>query len=70
MRAVYERRRKPMVEPMRELGFNIPVIPQGAFYVFADASRWTHDSYAFEFLRRPEWVWRRAWMSARRGSGR
>ncbi len=27
----------------------IPVMPQGAFYVFADASRWTDDSYAFAF---------------------
>ena len=27
-------------------------MPQGAFYVFADASKWTEDSYslAFEFL--------------------
>ena len=24
-------------------------MPQGAFYVFADASKWTDDSYAFAF---------------------
>ncbi len=49
MRQVYDRRRKLMVELMREVGFGIPVMPQGAFYVFADASRWTDDSYAFAF---------------------
>jgi len=38
-----------MVELMREVGFGIPVMPQGAFYVFADASRWTDDSYQFAF---------------------
>ena len=41
--------RKLMVELMREVGFGIPVMPQGAFYVFADASRWTDDSYQFAF---------------------
>jgi len=34
---------------MRGVGFGIPVMPQGAFYVFADASKWTDDSYAFAF---------------------
>jgi len=38
MRTVYDERRKLMVELMRGVGFNIPVMPQGAFYVFADAS--------------------------------
>src|SRR5262245_21649923 len=49
MRAVYDQRRTLMVELMREVGFGIPVMPQGAFYVFADASKWTDDSYAFAF---------------------
>ena len=49
MRAVYDKRRKLMVELMREVGFGIPVMPQGAFYVFADASKWTDDSYKFAF---------------------
>jgi len=49
MRQVYDKRRKLMVELMRDVGFGIPVMPQGAFYVFADASRWTDDSYAFAF---------------------
>ena len=28
---------------MREVGFGIPVVPQGTFYIFADASKWTDD---------------------------
>jgi aspartate/methionine/tyrosine aminotransferase len=55
MRAVYDRRRKVLVELMREAGFGIPVMPQGAFYVFADASKFIPpdgDSlrFAFELL--------------------
>jgi aspartate/methionine/tyrosine aminotransferase len=49
MRAVYDQRRKLMVELMRGVGFGIPVVPQGAFYVFADASKWTENSYDFAF---------------------
>jgi aspartate/methionine/tyrosine aminotransferase len=42
-----------MVELMREVGFGIPVMPQGAFYVFADASRWTDDyKFAFNLLKK------------------
>jgi (5-formylfuran-3-yl)methyl phosphate transaminase len=47
MRQVYDKRRKLMIELMRGVGFDIPVMPQGASYVFADASKWTDDSYAF-----------------------
>jgi aspartate/methionine/tyrosine aminotransferase len=49
MRHVYDRRRRLMVSLFREIGFGIPVMPQGAFYVFADASKFTDDSYAFAF---------------------
>ncbi len=49
MRQVYDKQRKLMLQLMREVGFGIPVMPQGAFYVFADASRWTDDSYQFAF---------------------
>jgi aspartate/methionine/tyrosine aminotransferase len=48
MRQVYDKRLKLMVELTRGVGFGIPVLPQGAFYVFADA-RWTDDSYKFAF---------------------
>ena len=32
---------------LRELGFNIPITPEGAFYLYADCSRFTNDSYTF-----------------------
>jgi hypothetical protein len=31
------------------VGFGIPVMPHGAFYLFTDASRFTEDSYKFAF---------------------
>jgi aspartate/methionine/tyrosine aminotransferase len=49
MRGIYDRRRRKMVEMVRSSGFDVPVMPQGAFYVFADASRYTGDSLAFAF---------------------
>jgi hypothetical protein len=72
MRAIYDKRRKLLVEMMRGVGFIIQVIPQGAFYVFADASKWTDDSYAFPFalLEKTTRGVARAWPSAKRGSGR
>ena len=33
-----------MVDLMHGVGFGIPVMPQGAFYVFADDSRFTEDT--------------------------
>jgi len=78
MRAVYDKRRKLMVELMREVGFGIPVMLQGAFYILADASRCADDSYKFalEFLEKPgvgapaKRVGRPAWTSAWRASAR
>ena len=49
VRLVYDKRRKLMAELMRDTDFNIPVMPQGALYVFADASKWTDDSDKFTF---------------------
>ena len=40
MGAIHDKRRKFMVELMREVGFRIPVKAQGAFSVSAGASRW------------------------------
>jgi aspartate/methionine/tyrosine aminotransferase len=37
MVAAYARRREHLVVGLRELGFRIPRLPEGAFYVFADA---------------------------------
>ena len=32
---------------LREIGFDIPVTPQGAFYVYAGCARLTRDSFGF-----------------------
>ena len=49
MRAIYDERRRYLVGRLKELGFTIHTEPQGAFYVFADARRFTNDSYRFAF---------------------
>jgi aspartate/methionine/tyrosine aminotransferase len=40
-------RRDFLLPALRERGFVIPVTPQGAFYLYADCSRFTSDSHAF-----------------------
>jgi aspartate/methionine/tyrosine aminotransferase len=54
MRAAYARRRRILIDGLRELGFRIPVEPPGAFYVFADARAFDSDSrrLAFSLLER------------------
>lgn len=47
MKAVYDERRKYMIRRLREIGFGITVEPTGAFYVFADAKRFSGKSYEF-----------------------
>ena len=46
-RAELDARRKFLVPALESLGFGVPVVPQGAFYVYADCSRLTADSFAF-----------------------
>ncbi len=53
-RAIFEERRREfqarrdfLLPALRELGFDIPVAPDGAFYLYADCSRFTDDSYDF-----------------------
>jgi aspartate/methionine/tyrosine aminotransferase len=46
MRATYDRRRQHLVSRLRELGFGIPRVPEGAFYVLADARHLGGDSLA------------------------
>jgi aspartate/methionine/tyrosine aminotransferase len=46
-RAEFERRRDFLVPALRELGFDVPLMPEGAFYVYADCERLTDDSEAF-----------------------
>ncbi len=43
----FQARRDFLLPALRGLGFKIPVTPQGAFYLYADASRHAEDSEAF-----------------------
>jgi aspartate/methionine/tyrosine aminotransferase len=43
----FRQRRDYLLPALRELGFEIAVIPQGAFYLYANCSRFTDDSYSF-----------------------
>jgi len=43
----FRRRRDYLVPALRELGFGVPVTPDGAFYVYADCSGFTDDADGF-----------------------
>ena len=43
----FRRRRDLLLPALRELGFRIPVTPDGAFYIYAGCERFTRDSHAF-----------------------
>ena len=54
--AVYEdrrvefcRRRDFLVPALRQLGFGVPVVPDGAFYIYADIGRFADSSWDFAF---------------------
>ncbi len=49
MKEVYDCRRRYIIPKLRELGFGITVEPTGAFYVLANAKRFSQDSYRFAF---------------------
>ncbi len=49
MREVFNARREVMLNGVRELGFTVAVEPTGAFYIFANAKRFTKNSYKFAF---------------------
>ena len=46
-RREFEIRRDFLLRELPGLGFSIPIRPQGAFYIYADCSRWTDDSFEF-----------------------
>lgn len=50
MREEYRRRRDYLIPELKSMGFSIPVLPQGAFYVYAGIERFGLDS--MEFCRR------------------
>ncbi|MBN2705597.1 MAG: pyridoxal phosphate-dependent aminotransferase [Deltaproteobacteria bacterium] len=49
MRRIYDERRQFMLKRIREIGLTVAVEPTGAFYIFANAKKFTCDSYAFAF---------------------
>ena len=53
-RAEFGRRRDFLVAELRRLGLEVPVEPDGAFYIYADIRRFSSDSwgFAFDLLRR------------------
>ena len=46
-RRAFRERRDYLVPALRELGFGIPVMPSGGFFVYADSTRFSPDSEAF-----------------------
>jgi len=46
-RAELDARRRFLVPALESLGLRVPVVPQGAFYVYADCSALTADSFEF-----------------------
>jgi aspartate/methionine/tyrosine aminotransferase len=49
MRAIYNERRRFMIKRLKEIGFGITVEPTGAFYVLANAKKFSNDSYKLAF---------------------
>lgn len=47
MVTVYDERRRFLLGRVREMGFTVKVEPTGAFYIFANASRFTDDCHRF-----------------------
>ncbi len=43
----FRARRDYLLPALQQLGFEISTVPQGAFYLYADCSRFTADSHAF-----------------------
>lgn len=47
MRKTYEERKNFLLPRLRDLGFSIPVNPNGAFYIYAGIEKWNIDSMDF-----------------------
>jgi (5-formylfuran-3-yl)methyl phosphate transaminase len=47
MARIYNERRLFLVDRVRKMGFGVTVEPTGAFYIFANARRFTDDAYQF-----------------------
>ena len=49
MKETYDRRRRFLIPRLRGLGFGITVEPTGAFYILANAKKFSEDSYGLAF---------------------
>ncbi|MEA3332609.1 MAG: pyridoxal phosphate-dependent aminotransferase [Pseudomonadota bacterium] len=49
MRKIYDERRRFMLQRVREIGLHVAVPPTGAFYIFANAKKFTTNTYNFAF---------------------
>ncbi len=46
-RAEFDARRRYLVPALESLGFRIPVVPQGSYFIYADSSSLAPDSFTF-----------------------
>jgi aspartate/methionine/tyrosine aminotransferase len=46
-RSLYRAQRDFLLPALTELGFDVPVVPEGAFYIYANCRRFTDDTHAF-----------------------
>ena len=46
-RELYRAQRDYLLPALKALGFDVPVAPEGAFYVYANCRRFTDDTHAF-----------------------
>ncbi len=46
-RQLFEQRRDYLLPALQQMGFDIPVTPQGAFYLYANCKQFNDDSYQF-----------------------
>jgi aspartate/methionine/tyrosine aminotransferase len=44
---IYRKRRDYIIEALKEMDIPVTPVPQGAFYIYADVSRYTQDSFTF-----------------------
>ncbi|MCX8012579.1 MAG: pyridoxal phosphate-dependent aminotransferase [Desulfobacterota bacterium] len=47
MRGIFNQRRKFIISRLRQMGFDLKFLPQGAFYVLVNVKKFTQDSYSF-----------------------
>ena len=48
-RMEFRRRRDFLLPALEDIGFGFPAIPEGAFYLYADSSKLTSDSFSFAY---------------------